>query len=606
MQKNDDKKFIIPKGLTQKPLKRKGTPIGTRELTSPEQFIVSTKNIPRQEKGALRVLFFGGVDEIGKNMYALEYEDEILILDCGMAFSNTDTPGIGFILPNIQYLIDRKEKIKGLLVSHAHLDHIGGISPIMDKIGNPTIFSRKFSIEVIRRRHTEFTDKEPLNFHEIEKNGVLKISEKLTLTFFSVTHTIPDSMATIIDTPVGSVVFTGDLKLSHKDGVVDASEEKEFSVLKNKKVLLTMADSTNATQPGFSLSEERVIENIGNIIRDTRGRVVLGGFGSQIDRMAQVIERAIKDGRKVVVQGRSLLTNFTIVSELGLVNFQKDTIIPVEKMNDYPKEKILIVATGTQGEEFSALDRISLKSHKYIELGEEDTVILSSSIVPGNEMAVQGLKDRLSRLGVNLITYKTSDVHSSGHANRDELKWIHEHINARFFTPIHGYHYMMVAHGKILEGIGMPKENIVIPENGGIVDISPDGKKIQLQEYTMPNEIMVVDGNAIGPVQPIVLKDRRILRNDGILVVIVLINKSTWRVKKSPDVISRGFIYLKESITLVNKTRMIARRVTEKALEKPGNLNIESLKREITRDVRNFLYANTRKRPIIIPVIFIV
>ena len=601
---NDASKKKVPSGLYQKPIRRQGGLIGSRELTTGFD-AESTLNIPQQEKGAIRVLFFGGVGEIGKNMYGIEYEDDIILLDCGMKFAQNDTPGIDFIVPNVQYLEERKEKIRGLVISHAHLDHIGGISVIMSRIGNPPIFSRKLSIELIKNRQGEFENKDAIKYHEVEKSTVLKLSEHITLTFFSVTHTIPDSMGIVVETPVGAIVFTGDLKLTHEDGVVGPEEVKEFADIKKKNVLLTMADSTNAERPGFSLPEKRVVETIGKIIKETKGRIILSAFSTQIERTIRVIEFAIENGRKVVVQGRSMITNLTIASELGLLKMPLSSIIPADKMGDYPKEQILVLATGAQGDTFAAMDRMSRGTHRHIKLDSQDTVVFSSSIIPGNEEPVQNLKDRLSKLGVDLITYQTSDVHSSGHANRDELKWIHERIGAKFFTPIHGYHFMLSAHAQILRDIGMPEENIILPNNGSIVDINPDGESITMQNYTMPTEVIVVDGNAVGTAQTVVLNDRITLKEEGIFVVIVLINKRTKKVKKSPDIISRGFVYLKESQQLINRSRMIARRSVEQSLRRGRMINIDAIKRSLIRETQNYLHAETKKRPIVVPVIFL-
>ena len=593
----------VPRGLYQKPIRRQGGLVGSRELTTGFD-AESTLNIPQQEKGSIRILFFGGVGEIGKNMYGIEYEDEILLLDCGMKFAQDDTPGIDFVAPNIQYLEERKEKIKGLVISHAHLDHIGGISVVINRIGNPPVFSRKLSIELIKNRQGEFENKEPIKYHEVEKNSELKLSENFNLTFFSVTHTIPDAMGTIVDTPKGTIVFTGDLKLTHEDGVVDPQEVEEFKKFKKKKVLLTMADSTNAERPGFSIPEKRVVETIGKIIKETKGRIILSAFSSQIERTINVIEHSINNGRKVIVQGRSMITNLTIASELGLLKAPSTAIIPVEKMGDYPKEKILILATGAQGDNFTAMDRMSRGTHRYVKLGNDDTVVFSSSIIPGNEEPVQNLKDRLSQLGVDLITYQTSDVHSTGHANRGELEWIHKNINAKFFTPVHGYHFMLSTHAQILRDMGMQEKNIILPNNGSIVDISPDGESIKMQNYTMPTEVMVIDGNAVGTVQGVVLNDRTTLKEEGIFVVIVLINQKTKRVKKSPDIISRGFVYLKESQQLINRSRMIARRSVEQNLRRGRTINLDVIKKNLIRETQNYLYAETKKHPIVVPVIF--
>ncbi|MDE0243643.1 MAG: ribonuclease J [Candidatus Kaiserbacteria bacterium] len=602
--RDEGKKTPLPRGLRQKPIRQQGPLVGTREL-SVSGDVSSTLDIPKPEKGAVRVLFFGGCGEIGKNMYGLECNGEILLLDCGMKFATEDTLGVDFLVPNIQYLEERKDMIKGLVISHAHLDHIGGIPVVLDRIGNPPIFSRRLSIEFIKSRQGEFELKKPAIYHEVEKETTRKLSDTYTLTFFSVTHTIPDSMGIVIDTPMGSVVFTGDLKLAHDGGVVDPSEEKAFSIFKDRNILLTMADSTNADRPGFSLPEKKVVETIGEIIKTTKGRIVLCSFSSQIERTIHVIEHAIANGRKIIVQGRSMITSLTIAFDLGLLKIPPNAIVPVESMGDYPKDKLLILATGAQGDNFTALDRMSRSSHRHIKLTSDDTIVFSSSVIPGNEEPVQNLKDRLSRLGVNLITYQTSDVHSSGHANRDELRWIHEHIGATFFTPIHGYHYMLSAHAQILQEIGMPKENTVLPDNGAILDISPDGKTITRREEMMPTELTVVDGNAIGTVQDVVLDDRKTLRSEGIFVVIVLVDQAAKRVRKSPDVISRGFVYLRESQKLVNRARFLAKKTTEQHMKRNRFINIDSLKRSLTKDVQNFLFSETKKRPIVIPVVFV-
>ena len=594
----------VVKGLQQKPIRRQGTPIGSRELTN--NFDTdSTLNIPEKEKGSIRMLVFGGVGEIGKNMFALEYDDQILILDCGMHFGSLDLPGIDFTVPNIKYLEERKDKIVGMIISHAHLDHIGGISVLYSKLGRPTIYTRKLSIAMIENRHKEFTTEKPLKFQEVQKGDELQLSKDIKLTFFAVTHTIPDAMGTIIETPTGSVVFTGDLKLTHKDGIVDPEEVAEYEVFKKKKILLTLSDSTNAERPGFSKPEAKIVENLSQIILETKGRIIVGSFASQIERAIAIIENTIKGGKKIVVQGRSMLTNLSIASDLGLFKIPLNAIVQVEKMHEYPKEQIVVLATGSQGEEFAALNRMSKGSHKYIKIDSDDTVVFSSSIIPGNEENILGVKDRLSHLGANLVTYQTSDVHSSGHANRDELKWIHEKLNAKFFIPTHGYHYMMTAHARILEDIGMPKENIVVPNNGSIIDISPDAKKITHQEYTMPTSLTVIDGNAIGEVQNVVLSDRKVLKQDGIFVFILLIDQKQRIVKKSPDIISRGFVYLKESQQFIRKTRYVARKMAERNIKKDRMINLEILKKNLTREMQNYIYAETKRRPIVVPVIFI-
>ena len=591
-------------GLYVKPIrKRGGTSIGTRELTT-SNTKESTLSIPKPKMGEIRILIFGGVTEIGKNMYGIEYNDEILILDCGMAFADARTPGIDFVVPNTQYVEERKDKIKGILVSHGHLDHIGGLSVIAPKLGNPPIYTRSLTAELIRRRHKEYTNTPPLIFREIEKETEVEISENFKISFFAVTHTIPDAMGTIIETPSGCIVFTGDLKLSHTNGKVDQSEVESFKVFKNKKILCTIADSTNSERSGWSIPEARVVENLGNIIKETPGRIILSSFSSQIDRNIRIIEYAHQHGRKVVVEGRSMNENLNIAYKLGLLKVPLNTIVPTEKMHDYPNEKILALVTGAQGDEFAALNRISQGTHRHIKLEETDTVIFSSSIIPGNEEPVQNLKDRISRFGSSIVTYQTSDVHSSGHSNREELRWIHEQIKTKFLIPVHGYHYMLRAHANILQELGLPPENIILSQNGYIIDISADGETIQKTGH-MPTAITVVDGNAIGEVQPVVLQDRKTLGETGIFVVIVMINQRTKSLKKHPDIISRGFIYLRDSQQLINKVRYATRKVVETSMQKTGAVNVEKIKRNLAKETQQILYRETKKNPIIIPVVLV-
>ncbi len=600
----DSGKPRVPRGLYIKPPRKQGAPVGSRELTT-QQTPISTLSIPRQKKGELRVLIFGGVSEIGKNMYAIEYEDEILIFDCGLAFAQSDMPGVEYIVPNIQYLEERKEKIKGIVITHGHLDHIGGIAIVAERLGYPTIYTRALTMEFIRKRQEEFSSKDALRYHEVEKGSVIKLCDSFTLRFFAVTHTIPDSMGISAETPLGDVVFTGDLKLTHENGVVDSEEEKEFSLFKDRKILLTMADSTNAERPGFSISEALVIKTIKKIIDETNGRIILASFASQLERIISVIEDAIADGRKVVVQGRSMLTNLTIASEMGLLKVPMASIIPIEKMADVSKNKIVAIVTGAQGQEYSALNRASTGTHRLLKIDKNDTIVFSSSVIPGNERLVQDMKDRLSRQGADMVTYQTSDVHSSGHANREELRWIHSHINAKFFIPIHGYHYMLTAHAHILKELGMPEENIVLPDNGHIIDISADGTTMKVQKQSMPTELTIVDGNAVGVLQDIVIRDRKVLAQDGIFVTIVMVNQRTRKVKKSPDIISRGFIYLRESQDLIGRARILIKKTVEDEIKHSHPINIEQIKKTLMRTTQNFLMAETTKRPIVIPVIFV-
>lgn len=561
-------------------------------------------NIPPFEKHSIRIIPLGGVEEIGKNMTAIEYGDDIIVIDIGFQFKDENTPGIDYILPNTKYLEERKEKIKAVIVTHGHLDHIGGIPYVMPRIGNPPLYTRMLTSVMIKKRQEEFPHVPPLDIKIVEKEETITVGE-LKIHFFAVTHTIPDAMGVIIDTPYGSIVHTGDLKLDHVDGVPTDEEEAEYDrAFKNRNVLLLMADSTNVENPGFSIPEKAVHKNIEEIIKNAKGRLIIATFASLLERMLKIIEFAEKYGKKVVVEGRSMKTNIEICRHLGLLKPKKDTLITVEAMNQYPPERIIILATGAQGDEFAAMMRMSNKTHKHVKINKRDTVLLSSSIVPGNERAVQKLKDNLSRQGAYIIHYRIADVHSSGHANRDETAWIHKKIKPRFFVPVHGYHYMLRVHGEIAkEANGLKDEDIVIPDNGSVIEIQSKGEKIVKLKEKAPSGIVMVDGFSVGDIQDVVIRDRQMLAQDGIFIVFAIINAQTGKLKKSPDIISRGFVYLRESQDLLHHARMIIKNTVEDSTRGMNPINTEFVKSNITDNISKFLLQKTAKRPIVIPVL---
>ncbi len=561
-------------------------------------------SIPPFESDSVRIIPLGGVEEIGKNMTAIEYGDDIIVIDIGFQFKDENTPGIDYILPNTKYLEERKDKVKAVIITHGHLDHIGGIPYVMPRIGNPPIYTRMLTSVMVKKRQEEFPHLEALDIKVVEKNETITIG-KLKINFFAVTHTIPDAMGVIIDTPYGSIVHTGDLKLDHIDGIPTEDEEAEYDrVFKNRKVLLLMADSTNVENPGFSIPEKTVHKNIEDIIKNTKGRLIIATFASLLERMLKIIEFAEKYGKKVVVEGRSMKTNIEICRNLGILKPKKDTLITVEAMGQFPPERIIILATGAQGDEFAAMMRMSNKTHKYVKITKRDTVLLSSSIVPGNERAVQKLKDNLSRQGAHIIHYRIADVHSSGHANRDETAWIHKKIHPKFFIPVHGYHYMLRVHGDIArEANNLPEDNIVIPDNGSIIEIKSSGEKIVKLKEKAPSGIVMVDGFSIGDIQDVVIRDRQMLAQDGIFIVFAIINAQTGKLKKSPDIISRGFVYLRESQDLLHHARMIIKNTVEESTKGMNPINVEFVKANISDNVSKFLLQKTAKRPIVIPVL---
>lgn len=587
-------------------LGRKMRDSGRRHTKAPSQTQIHKKVEDKVPPigDSIRVIPLGGVEEIGKNMTAIEYKDDIIVIDIGFQFKDENTPGIDYILPNTKYLEEHKEKVKAVIITHGHLDHIGGIPYVMPRIGNPPLYSRNLTTVMIKRRQEEFPHLPPLDIRIVEKDEVIKIGN-LKVKFFAVTHTIPDAMGVIIETPYGSIVHTGDLKLDHVNGVPTEEEESEWDTkFKNEKVLLLMADSTNVENPGFSIPEKTVHKNIEEIIKNTKGRLIIATFASLLERMLKIIEFAEKYGKKVVVEGRSMKTNIEICKHLGLLKSKKDTIITVDQLDMYPPERVIILATGAQGDEFAAMMRMSNKTHKQIKITKRDTILLSSSIVPGNERAVQKLKDNLSRQGADIIHYRIADVHSSGHANRDETAWIHKKIKPRFFMPVHGYHYMLRVHGTIAEEANNLKETeVIIPDNGSIIEIQDKGEKIVKLKEKAPSGIVMVDGFSVGDIQEVVIRDRQMLAQDGIFIIFAIINAQTGKLKKSPDIISRGFVYLRESQELLHQARIIIKNTVEESTKGMNPINFEFVKTNLTDNVSKFLFQKTAKRPIVIPVL---
>ena len=568
-------------------------------------FVHNTKGgtslaIPPVEEGVLRIIPIGGVEQVGQNMTALEYGNDIIIADCGFQFSTDDTPGVDYIIPNVKYLEERKDKIRGLFITHGHLDHTGAIPYVLEKLGNPPIYTRQFGAVMIAKRHEDFPLAPKLNLRIVEKNETIRISDNFVVDTFSISHTIPDSMGLIINTPLGTVALIEDVRVDNVDGVPTEEEVEQYKRFKGKDILMLTLDSTSIEKPGFSLSENTVVKNVEKIVRESPSRLIIAMFASQVERLSAIINMADTLGKKVVIEGRSMKTNTEISKQLGIIKAKN--IIPMEDINNYPPNKIVLICTGAQGEEFSALDRISSKTHRFINLEPSDTILLSSSVIPGNEGPITKLKNKLYRSGAHIITYRDSDVHASGHGNREELKWIHDQINYRFFMPVHGEHYMLRQHADLAYSLGVPRENVVVPDNGSLVEIYDGGKKIRIRKEKAPSDLVTVDGLSIGDTQEFVLRDRKMLSEDGMFVFIALLDEKTGKLRKSADIISRGFVYLKENQELLREVRGIIRKTVEQyATNKPENF--DKAKEVIGDQVAKFLLQKTGKRPLVIPVI---
>ncbi len=589
---------------------RRGQIRKPRSLTAPalthRSNVEDTQSLsisPVVDENIVRVIPLGGVEEVGKNMIIVETKDDIVIFDAGFQFvsAEAEAPGVNYILPNTQYLEANKHKIRGLVITHGHLDHIGGIPFVLERIGNPPIYTRYLTSLMILKRQEEFPHLPKVNMQIVEIGQRIKIGNTY-IKPFPVTHSIPDSMGVSVETKHGNIVISGDLKLEHDEGVPSQKEQDTWGTVGKDNNILFIGDSTNAERDGFSIPEVRVHTNIENIVRDVKGRLVVGTFASQFERMIRIIMICEKLGKKIVLEGRSIKTNLEIAELAGLMKVSKGTIIPVQEMGNYPSDRIVVLATGAQGEEFAALMRIATGRHKFITLNDRDTIMLSSSVIPGNELSVQKLKDNLYRKGVHIIHYRASDVHSTGHGNSGELVWIRSQVKPKFLMPYYGYHSMIRCHAYANIEAGFPKENIILADNGSVIDIK-NGTELQIHKEKAPSEIMMVDGFTVGTRQEVVIRDRQSLAEDGMFVIIATVNAKTGKLRKSPDIISRGFVYLRENQQLLSEARVLIKKTVEKTTESSNPVDLDYVKDEIANVVSGFLLQKTNKTPMVIPVL---
>ena len=558
---------------------------------------------PVADADTVRIITVSGAEEIGRNMNIIETQDDIIVVDAGFQFVSEDSnaPGVDYILPNTQYLEERKHKVRALVVTHGHLDHTGGIPFIMERIGNPPIYTQYLTSLMIKKRQEEFPHAEPLTINEIKEGESFTVG-KTTIETFPVTHSIPDAMGLKVKTKHGNIVVTGDIKLTHVDGDVIPEERADWEAVGKETNLAMLCDSTNADREGFSAPEEDVFKNLENIIRSASGRLIIGTFASQFERLISIIKCCEDMNKKVVMEGRSIKTNIEIALQAKLLEVKPHTFINAADMGDYPNDRIVILSTGAQGEQFAALMRMATDKHKYVTLTERDTVVLSSSVIPGNEIAVQKLKDNIYRKDVKVVNYRTAGVHSSGHGNAGELAWVHQQVKPRFLIPVHGHHYHLKSHMHVAMENGFAKENVGVPDNGTVFDII-NGTEMIRQPFKIPTESVLVDGFSVGTRQEVVLRDRQSLSNDGMFVIIATVNTKTGKLRKSPDIISRGFVYLRENQQLLAEARTLIKKTIEKQTERMNPIDLDMVKDDLTDVVNGFLMQKTQKTPMVIPVL---
>ncbi len=547
---------------------------------------------------SLRIIPLGGLGEVGRNMTLLEWQEKMLILDMGLSFPEERTPGVDYVIPNISYLQKNKKHILGVLLTHGHYDHIGAIPYILGKIGNPPLFGSPLTLGITKRRQEEFPQCPKLQTIEVENGTEFELGS-FGLEFFHQNHNIPDNLGIFIKTPVGNIVHTSDFKFDPTPTNAPPTDYARLKKIASRGVHLLMSDSTGAEAEGRSLSEKNIQENMEKIFQETKGRLILATFASLLNRIQDIITLSEKYGRKVIVEGYGMKTNIEIARNLKLINAKKGTIIPSQKATDYEDSKITILCTGAQGESNAALMRILSKQHRYFSFKRGDTIVLSSSIIPGNERTVQNLKDNMIRQGAEIFHYQMMDIHAKGHAQKEELREMLRIMQPRFLLPIHGQYSMMNAHRKIALEEGMPEKNALITDNGHIISITPD--KVSISKKPVTVGPVMVDGSGIGDVGGIVLNDRMKLAENGIFVIIAVIDKKTRKIKNSPDIISRGFIYLRESQELLTETRKKMMEIISKASQK--RQEAKETKAEIKTKTESYLFTKTGRRPMVLPVL---
>lgn len=550
-----------------------------------------------KRKSKIKIIPLGGLGEIGKNMTVIEYEDEIMIIDCGMAFPDGDLYGIDVIIPDVTYLIKNKDKIKGFFITHGHEDHIGALPYILKQINIP-IYATKFTVGLIESKLEEHKILNDCTLNTVEPGDIIPLN-KIKIEFIRNNHSIVDSCSLAIHTPLGVIIHTGDFKVDFTpiDGMV--MDLQRFAQLGKKGVLLLMADSTNATHPGYTMSEKTVGETLENLFLKAKGRVIVSTFASNVHRLQQISDAAVKHNRKIAFSGRSMEKISEIAIRLGYLFIPEGTIIGLDEVKKYANDRVTIVTTGSQGESMAALTRIAAGTHKFIQIEKGDMVIISANPIPGNEKAVSNVINDLTERGADVIYKSIEEIHVSGHACEQELRLMQALVKPKFFLPIHGEYKHLKTHAKIAESMGVNKDNISILEVGDIFELSRRSGKVIGKAASGR---VLIDGMGVGDVGNIVLRDRKNLAQDGVITVVIAIDRRNKIIISGPDIVTRGFVYVRDSEQLIRDIREIVLKTVERCL---GN-NVtqwSEIKNCIRREVDTFVYTKMKRKPMILPVI---
>ncbi len=586
--KQEKKEKVQVKPITEKRAKKPGR--------RPKKKIKPVEDV-RFKKSPLKVIPLGGLLEIGKNITVFEYEDEIIIVDCGLAFPTEDMLGIDLVVADTTYLEKNKEKIKGLVITHGHEDHIGGIPYLLRQVNVP-IYATKLTVGLIRNKLEEHGLLKSTKMYEVEQGTTIDLG-KMKVEFIRTSHSIPDAVGFAIYTPAGIVVHTGDFKIDYTPIDGQKIDFGRLAEIGRKGVMLLMSDSTNAERQGFTKSESTIGETFDEIFSHCKKRIVIATFASNVHRVQQIINSSVENNRKVAICGRSMVKMIETATELGYMDIPKNTLIDIDLINKYPDENLTIITTGSQGEPMSALTRMAAGDHKKVEITPNDLVIISANPIPGNEKFVSKVIDDLMQIGAEVIYSSVANVHVSGHGCQEEQKLMLSLIKPKYFMPVHGEYRQLIAHAETAEKIGIPHENIFIMKNGRVLEITQDEAKIN---GTVPAGKVMVDGLGIGDVGNIVLKDRQHLAQDGLIIVVLAMDASTGEIVSGPDIISRGFVYVRESESLMEDMKSAIRYELSK-LEKDHITDWAVIKVTIKDTIREFLLQKNKRNPMVLPII---
>jgi ribonuclease J len=570
-------------------------PIKLNKWASPDE----PKDAITHDPDAVRFVPLGGHEEIGRNSSYYEYGNEIVVVDAGIQFPEGNTPGIDYIIPNISSLEPKKANIRGIILTHGHYDHIAAIHYMIEKLGNPVIYASQFTRAMVEKRHEEFINAPKLRFETVTHGTKVKISENFSAEFFAVEHTIPEALGFMLKTPVGNMVSLGDYRLDiGRDGKPQHMEVYDWLATQNVHSL--HLDSTRAESHGHGPSEYVVEDNLEMLIRNAQGRVIIATFSSLVDRLMQIMAIADKLGKKVAVQGRSMVTNLDIAKNLGYLKGKTDHFIDIEQVNNYKDHEVIILITGAQGEPNAGLMRVAKGEHRVLRFKPTDSVIFSSSVVPGNEWDVQELQDKVSRQVKEMHTYRTIAIHTGGHAYGGDHELVLSIVKPKFVVPIHGYFMFRKALVGIAEAAGMQGEQVKLMDNGQVCSLTEDAFTITPE--TVDTSYVAVDGLGVGDVEEMVIRDRLVIGAEGLVAIVIAVDRHTGRLIKSPDVIARGFIHVRDNHALIEEVKRRVKNVMQRVPDS-GNADIDFIKSAVREQVNQFIWVKTKRRPMILPII---